>query len=63
MCTTVQCCFSFFRYDALLREKEEQEEAFESFKHDVMLTQQGAASKEIRMLKKVIKNLEVRGRG
>ena len=47
------------RYDALLQEKEEVEEAFESFKQDVMLTREGNASKEIRVLKKVIKNLEV----
>ena len=51
-----------FSYDALLREKEEMEEAFEAFKQDMMLTQQGAAGKEIRILKKVIKNLEVRER-
>ena len=51
-----------FRYDALLQEKEELEEEFESFKQDMMLTQQGAANKEIRILKKVIKNLEVRKR-
>ena len=50
---------SCFRYDALLQEKEELEEAFESFKQEMMLTQEGAASKEIRILKKVIKNLEV----
>ena len=47
------------RYDALLQEKEELEEAFESFKQEMMLTQEGAASKEIKILKKVIKNLEV----
>ena len=47
------------RYDALLQEKEEVEEAFESFKQEVMLTREGNASKEIRVLKKVIKNLEV----
>ena len=52
-------CISYFRYDALLQEKEELEEAFESFKQEMMLTQEGAASKEIRILKKVIKNLEV----
>ena len=49
----------FPRYDALLQEKEEVEEAFESFKQEVMLTREGNASKEIRVLKKVIKNLEV----
>ena len=47
------------RYEAVLQEKEELEEAFESFKQEMMLTQEGAASKEIRILKKVIKNLEV----
>ena len=50
---------SFIRYEAVLQEKEELEEAFESFKQEMMLTQEGAASKEIRILKKVIKNLEV----
>ena len=47
------------RYDALLQEKEELEEAFQSFKQEVMLTREGNASKEIRILKKVIRNLEV----
>lgn len=45
-------------YDALLQEKEELEEAFQSFKQEVMLTREGNASKEIRILKKVIRNLE-----
>lgn len=34
------------------------EEAFEAFRQEVMLTREGSASKEIRVLKKVIKNLE-----
>ena len=46
-------------YDALLREKENLEEAFEAFRQEVMITRQGNASKELRILKKVIKNLEV----
>jgi len=41
-----------------LQEKEELEEAFQSFKQEVMLTREGNASKEIRILKKVIRNLE-----
>lgn len=45
-------------YDALLREKENLEEAFEAFRQEVMITRQGNASKELRILKKVIKNLE-----
>ena len=59
MSCQVNSHISFPRYDALLQEKEEVEEAFESFKQDVMLTREGNASKEIRVLKKVIKNLEV----
>ncbi len=55
----VSLSLSCIRYDALLQEKEELEEAFESFKQEMLLTQEGAASKEIRILKKVIKNLEV----
>ena len=47
------------RYDALLQEKEELEEGFEAFRQEVVLTRQGNASKELRILKKVIKNLEV----
>ena len=46
-------------YDALLQEKEDLEEAFEAFRQEVTLTRQGNASKELRILKKVIKNLEV----
>jgi len=42
-----------------LQEKEELEEVFQSFKQEVMLTREGNASKEIRILKKVIRNLEV----
>ena len=56
---STQLSVSCFRYDALLQEKEELEETFESFKQGMMLTQEGAASKEIRILKKVIRNLEV----
>ena len=59
MCLPIICSSFCCRYDALLQEKEELEEAFESFKQEMMLTQEGAASKEIRILKKVIKNLEV----
>ena len=61
MCVFEVALFTRYRYDALLQEKEELEEVFESFKQDIMLTQEGAACKEIRILKKVIKNLEVRG--
>ena len=43
-----------------MQEKEELEEAFETFKQEVTHTREGNASKEIRILKKVIKNLEAR---
>ena len=46
-------------YDALLQEKEQLEEAFEDFKCQVVHSQDRKGSKEIRVLKKVIKNLEV----
>ena len=59
MVDTCSLSLSFIRYEAVLQEKEELEEAFESFKQEMMLTQEGVASKEIRILKKVIKNLEV----
>lgn len=45
-------------YDALLQEKEQLEEAFEDFKCQVVHSQDRKGSKEIRVLKKVIKNLE-----
>ena len=47
------------RYDALLQEKEELEATFDTYRREVMHTREGNASKEIRVLKKVIKNLEV----
>lgn len=49
----------FNSYDALLQEKEQLEEAFEEFKCQVVHSQDRKGSKEIRVLKKVIKNLEV----
>ncbi|XP_065832665.1 centrosomal protein CCDC61-like [Oscarella lobularis] len=45
-------------YEDLLKEKEDLEEAFERFRHDVKLSQAGNASKEIQVLKKVIRTLE-----
>eukprot|EP00118_Oscarella_pearsei_P029215 m.3929 g.3929 ORF g.3929 m.3929 type:complete len:526 (+) comp9991_c0_seq1:95-1672(+) len=45
-------------YEDLLKEKEELEEAFDKFRHDVKLSQAGNASKEVQVLKKVIRNLE-----
>ena len=49
----------FNSYDALLQEKEQLEEAFEDLKSQVVHSQDRKGSKEIRVLKKVIKNLEV----
>lgn len=45
-------------YDTLLQEKEQLEEAFEDFKCQVVHSEDRKGSKEIRILKKVIKNLE-----
>jgi len=42
-----------------LQEKEQLEEVFEEFKCKVAHTQDRQGSKEIKVLKKVIKNLEV----
>ena len=42
-----------------MQEKEQLEEAFEEFKCQVAHSQDRKGSKEIRVLKKVIKNLEV----
>ena len=53
------CFLITFSYDELLREKEELDVAFERFQLDVKHTQTGNAAKEIRVLKKVINNLEV----
>ena len=58
-CISQNWLFCLFRYDALLHEKEELEEAFESFRQEIMLTRDGTAAKETRLLKKVIRNLEV----
>ena len=64
----VLCCFAYpieinalvvSRYEDLLQEKEELEEAFETFKQDDLLTKESTSGKEIRILKKVVKNLEV----
>ena len=52
----------FYRYDELLREKEELEAAYGKFQLEVKHSQTGNATKEIRVLKKVIHNLEVRSR-
>ena len=47
------------RYEALARERDELEEALEAIKQDMVLTRDGGSSKEMRFMKKVIKNLEV----
>ena len=63
MCGVGEACFSvtavFFRNEALLQEKEELEELFEAFKSEVMLSRDGAAAKQIKILKQAIRNLEV----
>ena len=51
--------FIFSRNDALLQEKEELEELFEAIKSEVMLSRDGAAAKQIKILKQAIRNLEV----
>ena len=43
----------------MLQEKEELEELFEAFKSEVMLTRNGAAAKQIKILKQAVRNLEV----
>lgn len=43
----------------MLQEKEELEELFEAFKSEVMLSRDGAAAKQIKILKQAIRNLEV----
>ena len=48
-----------FRNEALLQEKEELAELFEAFKSEVMLSRDGAAAKQIKILKQAIRNLEV----
>jgi hypothetical protein len=45
-------------YDKLLKEKESLEAEYLDFKRQVELTSDSVATKEIRMLKTVIKNLE-----
>lgn len=47
------------RFESLAHEKEELEEAFEMFKQDIALTTKGTTSKEMKILKNVVKNLEV----
>jgi hypothetical protein len=49
----------YFSYDGLLQEKEELEVAFERLQLDVKHSQTGNAVKEIRVLKKIINDLEV----
>ena len=46
-------------YDALLQEKKELEEEFERLQQEVKPVREGSQSKEMSVLKKVIKNLEV----
>ena len=60
MTVLLELLLRFNSYDALLQEKEQLEEAFEDYKSQVVHSQDRKGSKEIRVLKKVIKNLEVR---
>ena len=47
------------RYDALVQEKEDLEEEFESFRHEVEVANVGSTSREVRAAQKIIHNLEV----
>ena len=51
-------CLTVSSFDKLLKEKEAIEVEYLDFKRQVELTTDGVATKEIRMLKSVIKNLE-----
>ena len=52
---------SFHRYQQLLKEKEELEEAFLTFRQEIRHSEKADVSKEMRVLKAVIGNLEVKG--
>jgi coiled-coil domain-containing protein 61 len=56
--TLVLVLTGYFSYDGLLQEKEELEVAFERLQLDVKHSQTGNAVKEIRVLKKIINDLE-----
>ena len=45
-------------FDLLLQEKEDIEAEFVEYKREVQLTSKGAAAKEVRILKNMVKNLE-----
>lgn len=47
------------RYNALVQEKEDLEEEFESFRREVEAANVGSTSKEVRAAQKIIHNLEV----
>ena len=46
-------------YDALVQEKKELEEEFERLRQEMKPVREGSQTKEMNILKKVIKNLEV----
>ena len=48
-----------FRNDKLAKEKIEIEKTFETFQREVKHTSKASTAKEIRVLKKVVQNLEV----
>jgi len=48
-----------FRHDKLAKEKMEIEKKFETFQREVKHTSKANTAKEIRVLKKVVQNLEV----
>ena len=51
-------CYSIHRFEKLLQEKEELEADFHEYRREVELTREGAAAKEVRLLKSMVKSLE-----
>lgn len=59
-CTLCNCfCIIFSRLDNLLSEKENLEKEYDAFQREVKHSGLADTAKEIKVLKKVIKNLEV----
>lgn len=56
VCAGDGCCC---RYDALLQEKEDLEEEFEAFRHEVEALSAGSTAREVRAVQKIVHNLEV----
>ena len=59
ICMTIKWFVLFRSYDALLQEKRELEEDFERLQQEAKPMKEGNQTKELAILKKVIKNLEV----